>query len=174
MQTDKIYRFKFSNEIVEILDTFSKLYKHTCQKEYKEKWDEWLIENKQEIDKESERLLALGYEGNIKEKMYKSARYYFRKKSEEKKEPTDQIVSDEEESVSSVDINAEQRPTTVEDAEKSSFPFGKIASHKAVKGRPNVFLNQKPSREDEEKSLADMVMKGYSKYEIFTGESEID
>ena len=85
MQSDKIYRFKFSDGIVEILDNFSKLHKHTCQKEYKEKWEQWLIENKEEIDKESERLLALGYEGNIKEKMYKSARYYFRKKSTEKK-----------------------------------------------------------------------------------------
>ncbi|KAK1745173.1 putative RPAP1 family protein [Skeletonema marinoi] len=85
-----------------------------------------------------------------------------------KKESTDQIVSDEEESVSSVEHNVEQRSEKVEDTGKSSFPFGKIASNKAVKGRPNVFLDQKPSREDEEKSLADMVMKGHSKYEIFT------
>jgi hypothetical protein len=92
----------------------------------------------------------------------------------EKKEPTDQIVSDEEESVSSVEHNAEQRSEKVEDTGKSSFPFGKIASNKAVKGRPNVFLDQKPSREDEEKSLADMVMKGHSKYEIFTGERYLD
>jgi len=89
-----------------------------------------------------------------------------------KKESTDQIVSDEEESVSSVEHNVEQRSEKVEDTGKSSFPFGKIASNKAVKGRPNVFLDQKPSREDEEKSLADMVMKGHSKYEIFTDQDD--
>ena len=87
MQSDKIYRFKFSSEIVEMLDAFSKLHKYTPQKEYKEKWDQWLFENKNEIDKECNRLLGLNYQGNIKEKMYKSARYYFRKKNEEKKEP---------------------------------------------------------------------------------------
>ena len=87
MQVEKIYRFKFSNEIVEMLDLFSKLHKYVGQKEYKEKWDEWLIDNKETIDKEVERLLGLGYEGNVKDKMYKSARYYFRKKSDEKKEP---------------------------------------------------------------------------------------
>lgn len=88
----------------------------------------------------------------------------------EKKGSTDQIVSDEEDSVSSIDLDAKQESTKVEDAGKSNFPFGKIASNKAVKGRPNVFLDKKPSREEEEKSLADMVMKGHSKYEIFTGE----
>ena len=89
--------------------------------------------------------------------------------SSTKKEPADQIVSDEEESVSSVDPNAEVGTAKVHDTDKSSFPFGKLASFDEVKGRPNV-LGQKPSREDEEKSLADMVMKGQSKYAIFTGE----
>ncbi len=88
----------------------------------------------------------------------------------EKKGSTDQIISDEEDSVSSIDLDAVQKSAKVEDAGKSNFPFGKIASNKAVKGRTNVFLDKNPSREEEEKSLADMVMKGYSKYEIFTGE----
>jgi len=91
--------------------------------------------------------------------------------SAKKKEPTDQIVSDEEDSVSSVDPNAKAKKGatgTTKPVSKSSFPFGKIASNDAVRGRSHV-LGQKPSREDEEKSLADMVMKGYSKYEIFTG-----
>ena len=88
----------------------------------------------------------------------------------EKEGTTDQIVSDDEESVSSIDLDAEQKSAKVEDAGKSNFPFGKVASNKAVKGRTNDFLGKKPSREEEEKSLADMVMKGYSKYEIFTGE----
>ena len=87
MQSEKIYRFKFSNQIVELLDSFSKLHKYTGQKEYKEKWDEWIIDNKEVIDTEVERLVGIGYEGNVKDKMYKSARYYFRKKSCEKKEP---------------------------------------------------------------------------------------
>jgi len=129
MQTDKIYRFKFSNEIVEILDAFSKLHKHTCQKEYKEKWDEWLIENKEEIDKESERLLALGYEGNIKEKMYKSARYYFRKKSEEKKEPAKRkkYKAVDREIIDSMDIHIQRNIDTDEYSPANGFDnFSKL------------------------------------------------
>jgi hypothetical protein len=37
---------------------------------------------------ELRRLKELGYEGDIIDKMFKSCRYYFRKKSTEKKEPT--------------------------------------------------------------------------------------
>lgn len=88
--------------------------------------------------------------------------------SAEKKESAEQIVSDEEESVSSVDQNVKGTM----DTGKSCFPHGKIASNDVVKGQSNVDIQQ-PSREDEEKSLADMVMKGYSKYEIFTGERDI-
>ena len=40
------------------------------------------------INKEVKRLFDLGYKGDIIDKMFKSARYYFRKKSSEKKEPT--------------------------------------------------------------------------------------
>lgn len=87
MQTDKIYRFKFSDEIVNLLNQFSKLHKFTDQKEYKEKWNSFLEENKEIIEIESKRLCDLGYTGDIKDKMYKSARYYFRKKSDCKKEP---------------------------------------------------------------------------------------
>ncbi|KAL7436983.1 hypothetical protein ACHAXM_005405 [Skeletonema potamos] len=100
--------------------------------------------------------------------------------SAKRREPADQIVSDEEESVSSADPNAETEKgstgtgtTKVNDTGKSSFPFGKIASNDALKGR-SYLLGQKPSREDEEKSLADMVMKGYSKYEIFTDQDDAD
>jgi hypothetical protein len=39
------------------------------------------------INDEINRLQLLHYDGNILEKMYKSARYYFRKKTNEKKEP---------------------------------------------------------------------------------------
>ena len=96
-----------------------------------------------------------------------------------KKEKFDQVVSDEEEeSVTSADQNVAEGATKT--SCKSTFPNGKVASNGPVKGRSNGSsqkpscgphgLGQKPSREDEERSLADMVMKGYRKYEVFTGE----
>ena len=39
------------------------------------------------VNEEYRRLKELGYDGDIFDKMFKSARYYFRKKSTEKKEP---------------------------------------------------------------------------------------
>ena len=42
--------------------------------------------NKEIINLESDRLLRLGYTGNVGTKMYKSARYYFKNKSTKKKE----------------------------------------------------------------------------------------
>ena len=41
------------------------------------------------IRKEFNRLNELNYDGDIMDKMFKSARYYFRKKGTEKKEPLD-------------------------------------------------------------------------------------
>ena len=41
------------------------------------------------IDGEMRRLLNLGYEGDVLDKMFKSARYYFRKKGTEKKTPAE-------------------------------------------------------------------------------------
>jgi hypothetical protein len=46
-----------------------------------------LEENKELVESEVERLSDLSYDGSIVEKMYKSARYYYRKKGTEKKEP---------------------------------------------------------------------------------------
>lgn len=84
---DKTYRFKFTDQIVELLTNFSKLHKFASQKDYKEEWKKWCLEYSGVINTEYERLMKIGYTGDIKDKMYKSARYYFRKKSDEKKEP---------------------------------------------------------------------------------------
>ncbi len=99
--------------------------------------------------------------------------------AEKETERVDQVVSDEEEdSVTSADQNVAE--CTTKASCKSTFPYGKVASNGSVKGRSNGSsqkpscgphgLGQKPSREDEERSLADMVMKGHKKYEVFTGE----
>ena len=82
-----IFRFKFTNEFINDLFKFSKIHQYDHRKEFKEAWEIWIEENNIIIKEEIERLKNLGYEGNIIEKMYKSARYYFRKKSMIKKEP---------------------------------------------------------------------------------------
>uniref|UniRef100_A0A6C0E1V8 Uncharacterized protein n=1 Tax=viral metagenome TaxID=1070528 RepID=A0A6C0E1V8_9ZZZZ len=82
-----IYRFKFTEEFMQELYTFSKIHQYDNREDFKESWTSWMNDNNVLISSEQERMISLGYHGDILEKMYKSARYYFRKKTVEKKEP---------------------------------------------------------------------------------------
>jgi hypothetical protein len=82
-----IFRYKFTDDFTCELFKFSKIHQYDHRKDFKEAWKTWLQENDEIADEEIRRLKNLGYQGNIENKMFKSARYYFRKKSTEKKEP---------------------------------------------------------------------------------------
>jgi len=82
-----IFRYKFSQEFVDELYKFSKIHQYDARKDFKEAWTIWVDENEELVNIEMRRLINLGYEGDVLDKMFKSARYYFRKKSTEKKEP---------------------------------------------------------------------------------------
>lgn len=79
----KTLRFKFSDELMEQLSLFAKIHEHDDRHSFKESWIEWIddFEIKEIITKEIERIESLGFNGDILDKMYKSARYYYRKKS---------------------------------------------------------------------------------------------
>ena len=83
----KIHRFNFQQEFIDELYKFSKIHQYDDRKDFKEAWEIWLETNDDLVNEETERIIILGYRGNILSKMYKSARYYFRKKSTEKKAP---------------------------------------------------------------------------------------
>lgn len=82
-----IYRYKFEDYFTTELFRFSKIHQYDDRKTFKEAWNIWLEENDAIVSSEYRRLNELGYDGDILDKMFKSARYYFRKKSTEKKEP---------------------------------------------------------------------------------------
>ena len=81
----QIYRYKFTDEFMNELYIFAKVHQYDHRKVFKEAWEVWLEENNTIVVSEEKRIIELGYSGNIIEKMFKSARYYFRKKSTEKK-----------------------------------------------------------------------------------------
>jgi len=83
----KIYRYKFLDEFIEELYKFSKIHQYDHRKDFKDAWEVWIEDNSSIIFQESTRLTELGYDGDILHKMFTSARYYFRKKGTEKKEP---------------------------------------------------------------------------------------
>jgi hypothetical protein len=84
-----IFRFKFTEDFMTELHNFSKIHQYDHRKDFKEAWVKWADENQEIVTKEVDRLIALGYpqEEDIDDKMFKSARYYFRKKSTIRPEP---------------------------------------------------------------------------------------
>ncbi len=81
-----IYRYKFTQEIMDELHNFSKIHQFDDRVQFKEAWQLWTVEFDETIRVEIQRLSHNGYEGDIVDKMFKSARYYFRKKSSVKPE----------------------------------------------------------------------------------------
>jgi hypothetical protein len=69
------------------LYNFSKIHQYDDRKDFKEAWVLWSKDNETIIKEEISRLLQMGYDGDIEEKMFKSARFYFRKKDVKLKEP---------------------------------------------------------------------------------------
>tara|TARA_B100000963_G_scaffold257267_1_gene225732 strand:- start:2487 stop:3047 length:561 start_codon:yes stop_codon:yes gene_type:complete len=83
----KTYRFKFSKGFVENLKEFTRIHKFDDPKIFREHFDEWKEENNEIITREKNYMKNMGYEGDVISKMYKSARYYFKNKSDEKTKP---------------------------------------------------------------------------------------
>jgi hypothetical protein len=82
-----VYRYNFSNEFNAILYEFAKIHQYDDRKQFKEAWIVWKEENNDFIEKEISRLREMKYNGDVLDKMFKSARYYFRKKSIVRPEP---------------------------------------------------------------------------------------
>ena len=80
-----IYRYKFSQDFMTDLYEFSKIHQYDDRDSFKEAWKTWILLNDEPIQAEIESLTENKYDGDILVKMYKSARYYFRKKSTEKR-----------------------------------------------------------------------------------------
>ena len=83
-----IFRYKFTKEFMEELYKFSKIHQYDHRKDFKEAWLLWKDENEEFVYDEVRRLNLLGCDKDVEDKMFKSARYYFRKKNTEKKAPT--------------------------------------------------------------------------------------
>jgi len=82
-----IYRFKFTDDFTNEMYKFSKIHQYDHRKDFKDAWENWIEDNDVIVSEEVRRLTNIGYDGDILDKMFKSARYYFRKKSTEKKAP---------------------------------------------------------------------------------------
>jgi len=82
-----IYRYKFTQEFMDELYQFSKIHQYDDRKVFKDAWKIWVEDNDTIVSGEIRRLQDLRYDGDIVDKMFKSARYYFKKKNPIKPEP---------------------------------------------------------------------------------------
>ena len=77
----KTFRYKFSDNIIDIISEFSELHRYDDKEKFNEQWQTFIKIHSDQIQNEERRLLNNGYKGDVKDKMYKSARYYFKNKS---------------------------------------------------------------------------------------------
>lgn len=130
-----IYRFKFTEDFMEQLYNFSKIHQYDDRKDFKEAWKLWTEENQDIIDEEITRLTNLGYDGDVIDKMFKSARYYFRKKSTEKKQPKQrrQYISVTRELLDAMDHHIEENIYNLDYQPKNGFISFCKANEKILK-----------------------------------------
>lgn len=79
----KVYRFNFRQEFATNLYKFSQVHQYDSCKDFKDAFSKWEEQNQELIQREIEHLCSAGYVGDFRSKVFKSARYYFRKKTGE-------------------------------------------------------------------------------------------
>ena len=75
-----IYRYKFRDEFLPTLIEFSRIHQYDSTKEFKEAFEHFIEINSTAVQEERKHLTVNGYKGDVINKMYKSARYYFKNK----------------------------------------------------------------------------------------------
>ena len=95
----KTFRFEFSKPFIQELSRFSKVHQYDERHTYKKEWTAWKSDQAiaEIMEMEKRRLEENGYAGNIEDKMFKSGRYYFRKKTATTAAATPQAAEQEEE-----------------------------------------------------------------------------
>lgn len=86
--TTKTYRFKLDDVLLEKIKQFADLHRDDEPDTFSDSFDQWFKENNELIKREERRLILLGYDKSIQTKIFKSARYYFKNKCVQEKEPT--------------------------------------------------------------------------------------
>jgi hypothetical protein len=81
MTTISVYRFNFRSEFSALIYKFSQIHQYDSCKDFKDAFSKWQEKYSEEFSSEEDYLVSLGYLGDFKTKVFKSARYYFRKKS---------------------------------------------------------------------------------------------
>ena len=78
MASPATFRYQLSYDALMVLRPFAQTSASLPRQAFKDKWCTWLAINAQIVEAEEARLTREGYKGCVRDKMYKSARYYFK------------------------------------------------------------------------------------------------
>ena len=92
-QQKKTFRFEFTADVMELIKRFAIVHQYDERKLYKEQWNNWYSENKEDMEREIERMNEIGYVGDVQDKMFKAGRYYFRKKNIKNKDVKPEAIN---------------------------------------------------------------------------------
>ena len=117
------FRFTISDELKLKISRFSQQYQY-CEKEiFKEKWKDFLEENRNNLNEEQMRIQNLGYKGSFEKKIFTSARYYYRNKKSTTDEPKKrkQYVATSKDLIDSMDNFIQESLKTENHKPKETF-----------------------------------------------------
>ncbi len=83
-----VYRFKFSEQFQNDLCVFVEIHRHDDPTPFRTAWNQWMLDHAESVEREAKLLADKGYDGDVSVKIYKSARYYHKQKSNEAREKT--------------------------------------------------------------------------------------
>ena len=122
MSNKQIYRYQLGEELNQELSRFAKNHEYDHRKDFKQAWIKWREENDELFQLEIKKNEELGYQGDIEDKIFKSARYYFRKKhiaTEKKALGTPEEEEKEKTTNSYINVNKELLETMDEYLKKN-------------------------------------------------------
>jgi len=106
----KTHRYTFGNEFIQILGEFARKHQDDERKCFKKAWEKWVDENNVIVQEEIKTMRNNGFDGDVLDKMFKSARYYYRKKTK-KNEKMKEEEEDTENQDTENEISTNQNPT---------------------------------------------------------------
>lgn len=111
-------RYQFSKDFMEELHVFSKIHQFDDRHEFKDAWKIWVEDNDELVKTEVEGHVNAGYKGDVLDKMFKSARYYFKKKQQsprvQDEESRKEYVKVSEEFIEAIDKHIQECLTNME------------------------------------------------------------
>lgn len=81
LQDNNVFRFKFNDELSSYMAEFARIHKNESRNDFKENFDLWFNENNKIIHNEQSRLNNIGFNDDIKTKIFRSIKYYYVKKN---------------------------------------------------------------------------------------------